>query len=183
MPIEIKVPTLGESVSEASIGQWLKQPGEAVALDEPIASLETDKVAVEVTAPAAGTMGAQLAKEGDTVIVGAVIALIEAGAGAAAPAAAPAQAAAAAPASEAVVLSPSVRRAVLEHHIDPATVKGTGKDGRLTKEDVVAAAQAKQDAPAPAMSAPPHRHQPPLPLRLSLSKPMRQVPAAKNACA
>ena len=153
MPIEIKVPTLGESVSEASIGQWLKQPGEAVALDEPIASLETDKVAVEVTATVAGTMGAQLAKEGDTVIVGAVIALIE-GAGATLPAAAPAQAAASAPASEAVVLSPSVRRAVLEHHIDPATVKGTGKDGRLTKEDVVAAAQAKQDAPAPAMSAP-----------------------------
>ena len=154
MPIEIKVPTLGESVAEASIGQWLKQPGEAVALDEPIASLETDKVAVEVTATVAGTMGAQLAKEGDTVIVGAVIALIEAGSGATVPAAAPAPAPAAAPASEAVVLSPSVRRAVLEHHIDPATVKGTGKDGRLTKEDVVAAAQAKQDAPAPAVSAP-----------------------------
>jgi 2-oxoglutarate dehydrogenase E2 component (dihydrolipoamide succinyltransferase) len=169
MPTEIKVPTLGESVSEASIGKWLKQPGEAVALDEAIASLETDKVAVDVTAPAAGVMGAQLAKEGDTVTVGAVIATIEAvgstaaaPAPAAAPAATPAPAAAPAPAptttpapaSDAAVLSPSVRRAVLEHHIDPATVKGTGKDGRLTKEDVVTAAQAKQDAPSPAVSAP-----------------------------
>ena len=156
MPTEIKVPALGESVSEATIGQWLKQPGEAVALDEPIASLETDKVAIEVTATVAGTMGAQLAKEGDTVTVGAVIATIEAGAGAAAPApaaTAPTATLAAAPTADAVVLSPSARRAVLEHHIDPATVKGTGKDGRLTKEDVVAAAQAKQAAPEPAVSA------------------------------
>ena len=161
MPTEIKVPPLGESIAEASIGQWLKQPGDAVALDEPVASLETDKVAIEVGAPAAGVMGAQLAKEGDTVSVGAVIATIEAGsgeAGAAAPTAAPAPAPAAKPvataASEAVVLSPSVRRAVLEHHIDPATVKGTGKDGRLTKEDIVSAAQAKQGEPAPAISSP-----------------------------
>ena len=77
MSSEVKVPTLGESVSEATIGQWLKQPGEAVKLDEPIASLETDKVAVEVGAPAAGVMGAFQAKEGDTVLVGAVIATIE----------------------------------------------------------------------------------------------------------
>ena len=159
MPTEIKVPPLGESIAEASIGQWLKQPGDAVALDEPVASLETDKVAIEVGAPAAGVMGAQLAKEGDTVSVGAVIATIEAGsgeAGAAAPTAAPAPAAkpVATAASEAVVLSPSVRRAVLEHHIDPATVKGTGKDGRLTKEDIVSAAQAKQSEPAPAISSP-----------------------------
>ena len=161
MPTEIKVPPLGESIAEASIGQWLKQPGDAVALDEPVASLETDKVAIEVGAPAAGVMGAQLAKEGDTVSVGAVIATIEAGSGeaaATAPTAAPAPAPAAKPvataASEAVVLSPSVRRAVLEHHIDPATVKGTGKDGRLTKDDIVAAAQAKQGEPAPAISTP-----------------------------
>jgi len=164
MPTEIKVPTLGESVSEASIGQWLKQPGEAVALDEAVASLETDKVAVDVTAPAAGVMGAHMAKEGDTVTVGAVIATIEAGTGA--PAAAPPSVMAPAPviaatpvaapahASDATTLSPSVRRAVLEHHIDPATITGTGKDGRLTKEDVVAAAQAKQAAPEAAISAP-----------------------------
>ncbi len=153
MTTEVKVPILGESVSEASIGQWLKQPGDPVALDEAIASLETDKVAIEVTAPAAGTMGAQLAKEGDTVLVGAVIAMIEAGGAAlaATPAAAPAPAPA--PASEATTLSPSVRRAVLEHGIDPASVKGTGKDGRITKEDVLAAAASKA-APAPAVTAP-----------------------------
>ena len=84
MATEVKVPTLGESITEATLGQWLKQPGDAVAADEPIASLETDKVAVEVNAPVAGTMGEQLVKEGDTVAVGAVIARIEAGGGAAA---------------------------------------------------------------------------------------------------
>ncbi len=148
MSSEVKVPTLGESVAEATIGEWLKQPGDAVAVDDPIASLETDKVAVEVTATIAGVMGQQLAKVGDNVAVGAVIATIEADSGA--PAAAPVVAPATAPVetSDAAVLSPSVRRAVLEHAIDPASIKGTGKDGRLTKEDVVAAAQAKSAAPA-----------------------------------
>ena len=155
MASEVKVPTLGESVAEATVGQWLKQPGEPVALDEPIASLETDKVAVEVPSPVAGVMGQQLVKEGDTVLVGAVIGVIE-DAGAAAPVAAPAaQPAAAAPVAEAVsadvtTLSPAVRRAVLEHGIDPAKVKGTGKDGRLTKEDVLEAAKKAGEAPAPA---------------------------------
>ena len=79
MATEVTVPVLGESITEATIGQWLKKPGEAVALDEPIASLETDKVAVEVPAPVAGVMGQYVAQEGDTVSVGAVIALIEAG--------------------------------------------------------------------------------------------------------
>ncbi|ABD25624.1 2-oxoglutarate dehydrogenase E2 component [Novosphingobium aromaticivorans DSM 12444] len=164
MSIEVKVPTLGESVSEATVGQWLKKPGEAVALDEPIVSLETDKVAVEVPAPAAGVLGALVANEGDTVAVGALLALIEDGvaaAGAQAPAPrteapvppASASEAPAAPAGDAAVLSPAVRRAVLEYGIDPSTVKGTGKDGRLTKEDVMAAAAAKQAAPAAAVSA------------------------------
>ncbi|MDE2303723.1 MAG: 2-oxoglutarate dehydrogenase complex dihydrolipoyllysine-residue succinyltransferase, partial [Sphingomonadales bacterium] len=153
MASEVKVPTLGESVSEATIGQWLKQPGETVAADEPIASLETDKVAVEVNAPAAGVLLAHLAKEGDTVSVGTPIATIEEGA--VAPARPATRAESPAPArdagddGEAAVLSPAVRRAVLEHGIDPATVKGTGKDGRLTKEDVIAAAAAKPAAPAP----------------------------------
>ncbi|MFM5930496.1 MAG: 2-oxoglutarate dehydrogenase complex dihydrolipoyllysine-residue succinyltransferase [Novosphingobium sp.] len=169
MSVEVKVPVLGESVSEATIGQWLKQPGEAVKADEPIASLETDKVAIEVMAPVNGVMGAQLAKEGDNVSVGALIATIEEGAaGTAAPAPAPAAASApaapapvaptpAAPAEQAgdpVTLSPAVRRAVLEAGIDPATIKGTGKDGRITKEDVLAAAAAKSATPAPAVSAP-----------------------------
>ncbi|NLR71233.1 2-oxoglutarate dehydrogenase complex dihydrolipoyllysine-residue succinyltransferase [Novosphingobium sp. ERN07] len=166
MSIEVKVPTLGESVSEATVGQWLKKPGEAVALDEPIVSLETDKVAVEVPAPAAGVLGALVANEGDTVSVGALLALIEdsvAAAGAQAPAprteapvapASASEAPAPAPSGEAAALSPAVRRAVLEYGIDPSTVKGTGKDGRLTKEDVMAAAAAKQASPAAAVSAP-----------------------------
>jgi len=167
MASEVKVPTLGESVSEATIGQWLKQPGEAVAVDEPIVSLETDKVAIEVNAPVAGVMGQQLVKLGDTVAVGALIATIEAGNGtvaASAPGTAPEPAPTAsapqpipAPADESsadpAVLSPAVRRAVLEYGIDPTQVKGTGKDGRLTKEDVIAAAAAKQAAPAPATTA------------------------------
>jgi len=163
MSTEVKVPTLGESVSEASIGQWLKQPGEAVAVDEPIASLETDKVAIEVNSPVAGILSAQLAQVGDTVIVGAPLAVIEAGAAGAVAAAAPVAAApVAAPApvsaepeagGDPIALSPAVRRAVLEYGIDPATVKGSGKDGRLTKEDVIAAAAAKQASPSPAVSA------------------------------
>jgi len=170
MSTEIKVPTLGESVTEATIGEWLKQPGEAVAADEPICSLETDKVAIDVMAPHDGVMGEQLAAEGDTVTVDALIATIESGSGgAAAPAAAP-KAAAPAPApaasapapapaasegstTDAAVLSPAVRRAVLEYGIDPATIKGTGKDGRITKDDVIAAAKNKPaDAPASAGS-------------------------------
>ena len=84
MATEVKVPTLGESITEATLGQWLKQPGDAVAQDEPIASLETDKVAIEVPSPLAGTMGEQRFKVGDTVAVGAVIATVEAGGAAAA---------------------------------------------------------------------------------------------------
>lgn len=163
MSSEVKVPTLGESVTEATIGEWLKQPGEAVALDEPIASLETDKVAVEVPAPVAGVMGEFKFSVGDTVEVGAVIATVEKGSGAPAkPAAAKAETSAAAaspvpatpaatvamPGDGGITLTPAVRRAVLEHGIDPSTVKGTGRDGRLTKEDVLAAAKVKQGGAA-----------------------------------
>ncbi len=162
MSTEVKVPVLGESISEATLGQWLKKPGEAVAADEAIASLETDKVAVEVTAPVAGVMGAQVVAEGATVNVGAVIASIEAGTGAvaAAPVAAAPAVAASAPAtvdtaSADLTLSPAVRKLVLELGIDPSKVAGTGKDGRLTKEDVLAAASAPTPAAvAPAAAAP-----------------------------
>ena len=162
MSTEVKVPVLGESITEATLGQWLKKPGEPVAVDEPIASLETDKVAVEVPSPVAGIMGAYAVEEGATVNVGAVIASIDAGTGAAAaPAAAaaavaPAVTSTAAPAPAAasensdLPLSPAVRRLVLELGIDPSKIKGTGKDGRLTKEDVVAAAKG---APAPATTS------------------------------
>jgi 2-oxoglutarate dehydrogenase E2 component (dihydrolipoamide succinyltransferase) len=169
MSTEVKVPTLGESISEATLGQWLKKPGEAVALDEPIASLETDKVAVEVGAPAAGVMGAYAVQEGDTVNVGAVITSIEAGSGvavseavAAAPspvktaeAPPPVSAPIATPAADTndLPLSPAVRRLVLELAIDPSKIKGTGKDGRLTKEDVIAAAKgAPETSPAVAVT-------------------------------
>ncbi len=177
MSTEVKVPVLGESVSEASVGQWLKQPGEAVALDEPIASLETDKVAIEVNAPAAGVLGAHLVAVGDTVAVGALITTIADSVSAAGndPVAKRTEAAIP-PASDTMppkdipttdtTLSPSVRKAVLEHGIDPSAIRGTGKDGRLTKEDVLSAAQAKQDAPAPAVSAP------------AVSAPVASAPAA-----
>jgi 2-oxoglutarate dehydrogenase E2 component (dihydrolipoamide succinyltransferase) len=159
MSTEIKVPVLGESISEATLGQWLKKPGEAVVADEPIASLETDKVAVEVPAPAAGVMGAHLVAEGATVNVGAVIGSIEAGSVAAATPVAPSAAAPAPVVSTEVAdvtLSPAVRRLVLELGIDPSKVKGSGKDGRLTREDVLAAAKSGGDAPAaaPATAAP-----------------------------
>ena len=168
MTTEIKVPVLGESITEATLGVWLKKPGDAVALDEPIASLETDKVAIEVPSPVAGVMGAQMVAEGATVNVGAVIGAVEAGSGVAAtPAPIPVTVAAVAPQPVAVTaapadvndvtLSPSVRRLVLELGIDPTKIKGSGKDGRLTKEDVVAAAKGGAlEAPvaAPAAAAP-----------------------------
>jgi 2-oxoglutarate dehydrogenase E2 component (dihydrolipoamide succinyltransferase) len=183
MTTEVKVPALGESIAEATLGAWLKQPGEAVALDEPIASLETDKVAVEVPSPVAGTMGEQRAKVGDTIAVGAVIAVIEAGEGGAAkaePAAEPPESTPVNPPGAGqnieikeeetdaedgphLTLSPAVRRIVLEHHLDPSKIKGTGKDGRLTKDDVLAAAEGqKAEAPAPAAApSPPPPQAPP----------------------
>ncbi len=169
MATDVVVPTLGESITEATLGQWLKKPGDAVKADESIASLETDKVAIEVPSPVAGVIGELVVGEGDTVNVGAVIARIEAGASAVtaatpavedrtavgkAEAAAPAEPAAAPidDDSDPVTLSPSVRRAVLEHGVDPSKIRGTGKDGRLTKDDVIAAART---APKPADQAAP----------------------------
>ena len=171
MAIEVKVPVLGESIAEATVGQWLKKPGDSVAADEPVASLETDKVAIDVPAPVAGVMGDLVVAEGDTVEVGAIIAYIQDGVGAPAKGAAPAPAAApvaaapkaAEPAQEeggsaALTLSPAVRRLVLEHGVDPTSIRGTGKDGRLTKDDIMLAvktgsapaAEAPVQAPAPA---------------------------------
>ncbi|MBX7500101.1 2-oxoglutarate dehydrogenase complex dihydrolipoyllysine-residue succinyltransferase [Qipengyuania sp. YG27] len=174
MTTEVKVPTLGESVTEATVGELLKNVGDAVAVDEPIISLETDKVAVEAPSPVAGVIKEFKVGVGDTVEVDAVIAVIEEGAApakssggdapkAAAPdagveKAAPAQAKEASGSDASQTLSPAVRRAVLEHGVDPSTIKGTGKDGRLTKEDVIAAAEAKKSgggASAPAASSAP----------------------------
>ena len=166
MATEVLVPTLGESITEATVGEWLKQPGDAVAADEPIASLETDKVSVEVPSPVAGVMGEQAVKVGDTVQVGAMIATIDAAGAdpaAAKPTVAPKLAAAPEQAEPVAggygnhgqtpvtsdapaALSPSVRRAVLETGVDPSNVRGSGRDGRLTKEDIAAAATAKPAA-------------------------------------
>ncbi|WP_313670222.1 2-oxoglutarate dehydrogenase complex dihydrolipoyllysine-residue succinyltransferase [Sandarakinorhabdus sp.] len=158
MATNVIVPALGESITEASVGQWLKQPGEAVAVDEAIVALETDKVAVEVPSPVAGVMGEQYFQTGDTVTVGALIAqIVEGGVPAAAvpvPAAAvPVPAAAApvppaaapAPAAETPAydaISPAVRVLIDTYNLDPASMAGTGKDGRLTKGDVLAAIEA-----------------------------------------
>jgi 2-oxoglutarate dehydrogenase E2 component (dihydrolipoamide succinyltransferase) len=181
MATDVQVPALGESITEGTLAQWLKQPGEAVKADEPIASLETDKVSVEVPSPIAGVLTEQLVSEGDTVAVGAAIARIDENASVAA--STPAQAAAdettnpagagenpalrgaehapepasataeTASADDPVTtLSPAVRRAVLEYHVDPSTIRGTGKDGRLTKDDVIAAARS---APAQAVAQAP----------------------------
>ena len=154
MAIEITVPTLGESVADATVARWMKSTGDAVAADEPVVELETDKVTLEVPAPAAGTMGEIIAAEGANVEVGAVLGMLNEGAAAAsspaapakaeaaaAPAPAPAPAPAAAPvaaASSDLPLSPAVRRLVEENNLNPAAIRGTGVDGRLTKADVLA---------------------------------------------
>jgi 2-oxoglutarate dehydrogenase E2 component (dihydrolipoamide succinyltransferase) len=168
---DIRVPTLGESVTEATIGKWFKQPGDAVAVDEPLVELETDKVTIEVPSPTAGVLCEIAAKNGDTVAVGALLGAITPGSGeaaaappAAAPAASPAAAPAAspspptaataqpAPAKVAVVdapLAPSVRRLAGESGVEPATVAGTGKDGRVTKGDMLAAIERAALSPVP----------------------------------
>ena len=158
MATEIKVPTLGESVTEATVAKWLKNVGDAVARDEPLVELETDKVTLEVNATASGTLGSIAAEAGATVEVGGLLGTISEGAGGGAapakPAAKPAAAApapaakAAAPAAAAAPLSPAVRKMVEETKVDPSKIAGTGKDGRLTKGDVIQAAEAKPSAPA-----------------------------------
>lgn len=167
MAVEIVVPVLGESVSDATVARWIKKAGEAVAADEPVVELETDKVTLEVPSPVAGVVTDIIVEEGSVVEVGALLGRVEAGATAtAAPAAAtpaapepaakppvaetPAAPAAAKPASAPAAasanldhpLSPAVRRLVEEHNLNPATITATGVDGRLTKADVLAAMKA-----------------------------------------
>ena len=157
MSTDIKVPTLGESVVEATIAKWLKNEGDAVKADEPLVELETDKVAVEVPAPVSGKLEKILVQAGATVNVGALLGSIAEGAAGAASAApkatAPAPSLAPAPAVKSAEqpLSPAVRKAVAESGANPADIAGTGKDGRLTKADV-AAHVAKPAAPAPVLA-------------------------------
>ncbi len=174
MSTEIKVPTLGESVTTATVARWLKQAGQAVAADEPLVELETDKVTVEVNAPSAGTLGTIHAAEGAEVEVGGILALLEAGAAPAAaasstaanpspgvnpqpkpigpvsrpaPVAPAAEAQAAAPPAHAPM--PAAAKMMVEHALAPNAVPGTGKDGRVTKGDVLDFL-ARPAAPAPA---------------------------------
>jgi len=179
MSVEIKVPALGESVSSATVARWMKRPGETVAADEPVVELETDKVTVEVPAPAAGVLEAIVAGDGAEVEVGTVLGTIAAGASAAAtPAPATAAAAAApreAPPARAAVRPPlpAAAKLMADAGLKPEAVPGTGKGGQITKGDVLkviegGAVQAKpaaaaqrgpadappQPAPAPAAGAP-----------------------------
>jgi len=170
---EIKVPTLGESVTEATVSRWLKKPGDAVAMDEALVELETDKVTLEVNAQVAGVLGDVAVAEGATVNVGALLGMInEGGAPAAKPAAAPAPvaekpapaappaAAPAAPASNVAAADalansgPAVRKLVEDNTLDPAAIPASGKDGRLTKGDVLAAIESPAPVAAPAPVVP-----------------------------
>ncbi|MBN9149295.1 MULTISPECIES: 2-oxoglutarate dehydrogenase complex dihydrolipoyllysine-residue succinyltransferase [unclassified Nitrobacter] len=181
---EIRVPTLGESVTEATIGKWFKKTGDTVSVDEPLVELETDKVTIEVPAPSAGTLGEIVAKDGETVAVGALLGQISEGAAPAKPAAAKASAGVApesatgrpdlksdttkpinagpeeprpkpetsAPetsASSDAPLAPSVRKLSAESGVDASTVPGSGKDGRVTKGDMLAAIEKAAAAPTP----------------------------------
>jgi 2-oxoglutarate dehydrogenase E2 component (dihydrolipoamide succinyltransferase) len=165
MALEIKVPALGESVTEATVAKWLHKVGDTVAADEPLVELETDKVTVEVNAPASGTLSEIKVDAGATVGVGALLGSLTEGAApakkapAAAPAAppkaaaAPAKAAAPAPAPSGKEPGPAARKLMAETGVTPAT--GSGKDGRITKGDVLAALQSRPSAPTPAAPRPP----------------------------
>lgn len=173
MALEITVPVLGESVSEATVAKWLKKVGDSVAMDEPLLELETDKVTLEVNATSAGTLAEIVAEEGATVEVGALLGTLSDGAGAPAakpaeskpeakaePAPAPAPAAPAAPAAEQHdTLSPAVRKLIDDNKLKASDIQATGKDGRLTKEDVLRYLESRPTqmpaAPAPAPAAKP----------------------------
>lgn len=165
MATEINVPVLGESVTEATVSKWFKQPGETVYLDEPIVELETDKVTIEVPAPAAGVLASIAFDAGADVGVGAVLGAIDETATGAAPSApapaaapvAPASTPAPAPAAGAddAPLSPAVKKLIDENNIDPSAINGTGKDGRIVKGDVLAYMETRPAAPAPAPASAP----------------------------
>ncbi|MEO1562541.1 MAG: 2-oxoglutarate dehydrogenase complex dihydrolipoyllysine-residue succinyltransferase [Pseudomonadota bacterium] len=150
-PIDIMVPALGESVTEATVGTWLKKAGDSVAADEILVELETDKVSVEVPAPAAGTIDEIIVVDGDTVNAGGVLARLVPGAAPStasqsAPAAEPAPAA---PATDGIKNAPSAEKMMADNAVNPASVNGTGRDGRIMKDDVQRAMAAPSPAPVP----------------------------------
>jgi 2-oxoglutarate dehydrogenase E2 component (dihydrolipoamide succinyltransferase) len=192
MGVEIRVPTLGESVTEATVGKWYKKTGDTVKADEPLVELETDKVTVEVPSPAAGILGEILVQQGATVAVGSILAALRDGGAGAAPApAATAPAAAAAPAPKPAEMSapsatdvpppPAARKALAEAGLDATEVIGSGKRGQVLKSDVadaVAAANGAKPAPAPASAAPAAKA---APQAASASVPAMLVPQAPAA--
>ena len=182
---DIKVPTLGESVTEATVGRWFKQPGDAVAADEPLVELETDKVTLEVPAPSAGVLGDISAKQGETVAVGAVLGSIKEGAGAAPKSVAsgtgtarpdtkttssmPINAAEEEPKPRAasdkkdMPSPPSVRKMAVETGVDPSKVEGSGKHGQVLKGDMMAAIERAAASPTPVASSAPTQMRAPSP--------------------
>jgi 2-oxoglutarate dehydrogenase E2 component (dihydrolipoamide succinyltransferase) len=207
---DIQVPPLGESVTEATVSKWFKAEGDAVALDEPLVELETDKVALEVNASAAGALSKIIAKEGQTVEVGAILGEIEEGASGAKPApkkeeakkaeAKPEpkpepkkeEAKPAAPEAEAKsaegVQSPAARRVIEEKNLDASAIQGTGKDGRITKEDAVAATQAKpaptaKPAPQPSAPRPASEREERVPMTRLRKRIAERLKAAQNTAA
>jgi 2-oxoglutarate dehydrogenase E2 component (dihydrolipoamide succinyltransferase) len=185
MTIDIKVPVLGESITEATVGRWFKKPGEAVKMDEPLVELETDKVTVEVPAPAAGVMGDILVAPGATVAIGALLgALNDGGATATPPAKAKAGPAAKAETAKAAAAkpapakpaapppAPAARKVLAEAQIDAGDVDGSGRRGQVLKEDAIAAAAAKQTAPqaAPAAAVAPRRESPSTPVPVPIQE-------------
>ncbi|MBN6715720.1 2-oxoglutarate dehydrogenase complex dihydrolipoyllysine-residue succinyltransferase [Pseudomonas capsici] len=186
MAIEIKAPSFPESVADGTISKWHKQPGEAVKRDELLVDIETDKVVLEVLAEADGVLASIVKGEGDIVLSNEVVATLDAGAtasaapapAAAAPAAAPAQAAASA-ADEDAIAAPAARKLAEENGINLASVKGTGKDGRVTKEDVVAAVEAKKSAPAAAPAAKPAAAAPAAPVLAAGDRVEKRVPMTR----
>ncbi len=187
MAIEIKVPALGEFVTEATVGKWLKQAGEAVKADEPVVELETDKVSVEVPAPAAGVLSEIRVPEGATIAVGGVLGTIKEGVGAvsnsvsAKPAAPPAAAKSAAPAPTAMPPSPSARKIMEEKGIAEADIAGSGRRGQVLKEDALAAAPPPAAAPAPVPSrvpAPPAAYA--APATIPAPMPQMRAPSVPN---
>jgi 2-oxoglutarate dehydrogenase E2 component (dihydrolipoamide succinyltransferase) len=192
--VEVKVPQLSESVAEATLLQWKKKPGDAVVADEVLIEVETDKVVLEVPAPSAGVLASVVKPDGSTVVAGELIATIDsAGRAAAAPApAAQAVAAAAAPApapapaaAAAAVAMPAAAKMMADGGISPAQVAGTGKDGRILKGDVIAAAAARAPAPAAAPVAPPAARsalpevKAPVDLSILANRPEQRVPMSR----
>jgi len=158
MNIEIRVPTLGESVAEATIGKWFKKPGDAVQADEPLVELETDKVTLEVNAPAAGILSEVTAKDGETVAPGALLGQISTGGTAAAaprPAEAPKKAAPAKPAAAAMPAAPAAAKIAADNNLNLANVSGSGVRGQVLKGDVLSALATPAPAPTPAPASVP----------------------------